>query len=278
MINIYIIFKRFHLQILFGVLVLIGLILTIQQNNYQRTKFINSANSISGGTYSAINNIESYFNLKSINKNLQEENAELRANLTTSLKRINGDYFTIDDTLYNQKYIYRVAEAVSNSYTNPNNYITLNLGENDGVIEEMGVISPKGVVGIVGAVSDNFCTVISFLHPKTEISCKLKSSGVSGFLKWSGKDIFKAVINDIPITTRIREGDSILTSGHSSVFPAGIFIGTIESSDSDLDNQMQHIVVHLNIDYSSLNKVYIVENLFKSEIEELHKKEKELDE
>lgn len=278
MINIYIILKRFHLQILFGVLILIGLILTIQQNNYQRTKFINSANSISGGTYSVINNIESYFNLKSINQNLQEENAELRAKLVTSLERINGDYFTIDDTLFSQKYIYRVAEAVSNSYTNPNNYITLNLGENDGVIEEMGVISPKGVVGIVGAVSDNFCTVISFLHPKTEISCKLKTTGVSGFLKWSGKNISKAVINDIPITTRIREGDSVLTSGHSSVFPAGIFIGTIESSESDLDNQMQHIVVNLNIDYSSLNKVYIVENLFKSEIEVLHKKEKKLDE
>ncbi len=259
-------------------LILIGLILTIQQNNYQRTKFINSANSISGGTYSVINNIEGYLNLKSINQNLQEENAELRAKLVTSLERINGDYFTIDDTLFNQKYIYRVAEAVSNSYTNPNNYITLNLGENDGVIEEMGVISPKGVVGIVGAVSDNFCTVISFLHPKTEISCKLKTTGVSGFLKWSGKNISKAVINDIPITTRIREGDSVLTSGHSSVFPAGIFIGTIESSESDLDNQMQHIVVNLNIDYSSLNKVYIVENLFKSEIEVLHKKEKKLDE
>ena len=274
----YIILKRFHLQILFGVLILIGLILTIQQNNYQRTKFINSANSISGGTYSVINNIEGYFNLKSINQNLQEENAELRAKLVTSLERINGDYFTIDDTLFSQKYIYRVAEAVSNSYTNPNNYITLNLGDNDGVIEEMGVISPKGVVGIVGAVSDNFCTVISFLHPKTEISCKLKTTGVSGFLKWSGKNISKAVINDIPITTRIREGDSVLTSGHSSVFPAGIFIGTIESSESDLDNQMQHIVVNLNIDYSSLNKVYIVENLFKSEIEILHKKEKKLDE
>lgn len=259
------------------VLILIGLILTIQQNRYQRIKFINSANSISGGTYSAINNIQDYFNLKSVNKNLQEENALLRTKVVSSLKRINGDYFTIDDKLFKQKYIYRVAEAVCNSYKNPNNYVTLNLGLNDGVIEEMGVISPKGIVGIVGAVSDNFCTVISFLHPKTEISCKLSSNGVSGFLKWSGKDISKAVINDIPITTRIKKGDSILTSGHSSVFPAGIFIGEIESSESDLGSQMQHIVVNLNIDYSSLNKVYVVENLFKYEIDELHKKEKELD-
>lgn len=259
-------------------MVLIGFILTIQQGRYQRTKFVNSANSISGGTYSVINNIENYFNLKYVNQNLQNENALLREKVITSLKRINGDYFSIDDTLFKQKYVYKVAEAVRNSYKNPNNYITLNLGLNDGIVEEMGVIAPKGIVGMVGAVSDNFCTVISFLHPKTEISCKLSSNGVSGFLKWSGKDISKAIINDIPITTRIQEGDSVLTSGHSSVFPAGIFIGTIESFESDLVNQMQHIVVNLNIDYSSLNKVYVVENLFKYEIEELYKKERRLDE
>jgi len=277
MINILAILKRFHLQILFGVLVFAGLVLTIQQNNYQRTKFINSANAISGGTYATIYHIEEYFNLREVNTELQKENAELRSQLVTSLKKVNGEYFTINDTLYNQKYIYRVGEVISNSYTKPNNYITLNLGSDDGIIEEMGVISPSGVVGIVGAVSANFSTVISFLHPKTSISCKLKSSGVSGFLMWDNQDISMAVINDIPITTQIQEGDSILTSGHSSVFPAGIFMGTIESSESDLDNQMQRVMVRLNIDYSSLNKVYVVENLFKSELNSLHNKEKELD-
>ena len=54
-------------------------------------------------------------------------------------------------------------------------------------------------------------------------------------------------------------------------------MGTIESSESDLDNQMQRVIVRLNIDYSSLNKVYVVENLFKSELNSLHNKEKELD-
>lgn len=256
----------------------IGLWLTIQQKNYQRTAFINSANSISGGAYSTVNNVQDYFHLRSVNDELQAENAELRAQLLTSLRRVNGDYFQVVDTLYQQKYIYRLADVISNNYTSANNYITLNMGSNDGVIEEMGVISPTGIVGIVGAVSDNFCTVISFLHPKTEISCKLKSNGVSGFLKWVGKDISKAVISDIPITTRVNQGDSVLTSGYSSVFPAGIYIGKIVKTEKDLENQTQRIEVDLNIDYSALNKVYVVENLFKNEIEELSKKEEELDE
>ena len=255
-----------------------GLLLTVQQKNYQRTKFINSANSISGGAYSTVNNIQDYFHLNSVNDELQAENAELRALLLTSLKRVNGDYFQVNDSLFKQKYIYRLADVISNSYNRPNNYITLNMGSNDGVIEEMGVISPTGIVGIVGGVSENFCTVISFLHPKTDISCKLNSNGVSGFLKWIGGDISKAVISDIPITTRVFEGDSVLTSGYSSVFPAGIYIRKIIKTEKELENQTQRVLVDLKIDYSALNKVYIVENLFKNELEELSIKQKELNE
>ena len=152
------------------------------------------------------------------------------------------------------------------------NYITLNMGSNDGIIEEMGVISPSGVVGMVGAVSNNYSTIISFLHPKTVISCKLKSNGVSGLLQWTGGNISKALIKDIPITTRIQQGDSVLTSGYSSVFPGGIYIGKINSFKKDLESQTQRIIVDLNIDFSSLNKVYVVENLYKTELEELNKK------
>lgn len=257
---------------------LTGVGLTVQQKNYQRTKFINSANSISGGAYSTVNNIESYFNLRSVNDELQKENAFLRSQLMHSLKRINGEYLQVNDTLFNQKYIYRVAEVISNSYSGPNNFITLNMGSDDDIIEEMGVISPLGVVGMIGAVTSNYSTVISFLHPKTVISCKLKSSNVSGLLKWTGGDITVAEIKDIPITTRVTEGDSVLTSGYSSVFPGGIYLGKIQSFEKDLDTQTQRIKVKLNIDFSSLNKVYIVENLHKTDLEELNKKKVSLGE
>ncbi len=278
MINILAILKRFHFQILFGLLLFLGVSLTIQQKNYQRTKFINSANYFSGGIYSSINNVEDYFNLRMVNNELQAENALLRSNLLSSLKKINGSYYHFHDTLYSQKYIYRIADVISNTYSKPSNYITLNMGSNDGIIEEMGVISPLGVVGMVGAVTDNYSTVISFLHPKTIISCKLKSSGVSGLLKWIGNDISKAQINDIPITTRIKKGDSVITSGYSSVFPGGVYLGEIISFERDIHSQTQKITVDLNIDYSSLNKVYVVENLYKIELDILNEKTEQLSE
>ncbi|MFT4898611.1 MAG: rod shape-determining protein MreC [Flavobacteriales bacterium] len=259
-------------------LIIIGLMITIQQKRYQRTKFINSANLISGGTYSAISNIEAYFNLISVNDELHAENALLRSQALVSLKKINGEYFQVNDNLFKQRYVYRIASVVSNTTTKVNNFFTLDLGKEDGIIEEMGVISPMGIIGIVGAVSDHYSSVISFLHPKTYISCKLKSTGVAGILKWMGGDITIAEIRDIPITTQINNGDSVLTSGYSSVFPAGIYLGKIRSYEKDLENQSQKIIVDLKIDYSSVSKVYVVENLYKSEEEELRQKEIQLSE
>lgn len=160
MINIFEFLKRFQVQLLFALLFILGLYITSVQKNYQRIKLLNSANSVTGGAFSVVSNISDYINLKSKNQVLALENAKLRAQIPSALRKVNGDYFTISDSLYKQKFIYRVSNVVSNNYTSPSNIITLDLGREDGVIEEMGVIAPTGVVGIVGAVTEHYCSVI----------------------------------------------------------------------------------------------------------------------
>lgn len=271
MINLLAIIKRFRVQLLFMLLMVIGFIFTLQSNSYPKTSFINSANAITGGTYSVVADIDSYFSLQSENEELAKENAYLRSMMKSSLTNVNGDYVQISDSLYRQKYVYRVAEVVSNTVNFRDNYITLDLGSNDGITEEMGVISPRGVVGVVRDVSPNFCTVVSFLHTNLSISCKIKPNGNHGYLKWTGKNITEAEIVDILVTTEVNEGDSVVSSGRSSLFPEGIFLGKIINVEEDLENQMQRIKVKLDITFNALNKVYIIQNLFKEEIKELQK-------
>lgn len=278
MINLFAILKRFYVQILYILLMVLGFTITIQQKNYQNAKFVNSANAISGGTYSAFTDMGSYFGLKSKIEELALENAELRSQLPTSLKRVNGEYVQINDSLYHQKYIYRVADVISNTLHKRNNYITLDLGEKDGIMEEMGVISSKGVVGVVRAVSPNFSTVLSFLHPSSSVSCKIKSTGVTGHLKWTQGSSEEAEISDVLITTKVNTGDTVVTSGLSSLFPEGLFLGVITDVKDGAENQSQNILVKLNIEFNKLNKVYVVENLFKKEILDLENKQSEFDE
>jgi rod shape-determining protein MreC len=275
--NLIAIIQRFHVQFLFIGLMVIGLIITIQQKNYQKVAFINSANSISGGLRSKLSNVTSYFNLKQLNESLAIENARLRGLVPSSLEKINGDYIQVDDTLYHQKYIYRVADVIGNTVTRRNNYITINLGEKDGISEGMGVISSDGIVGMIKAVSENYATVLSFLHPNSSVSCKMKSSGIYGHLQWTSDRIDEAYINGVLITTKVNDGDSVITSGLSSLFPEGLYLGKIRSIKNNLETQSQQIKVKLNIQFNSLRKVYVVENLFSKEISELQNAQEKLD-
>ncbi len=275
--NLIAIIQRFHVQFLFIGLMVIGLIITIQQKNYQKVAFINSANSISGGLRSKLSNVTSYFNLKQENESLAIENARLRGLVPSSLEKINGDYIQVDDTLYHQKYIYRVADVIGNTVTRRNNYITINLGEKDGISEGMGVISSDGIVGMIKAVSENYATVLSFLHPNSSVSCKMKSNGILGHLQWTSDRIDEAYINGVLITTKVNDGDSVITSGLSSLFPEGLYLGKIRSIKNNLETQSQQIKVKLNIQFNSLRKVYVVENLFSKEISELQNAQEKLD-
>jgi len=256
---------------------IIGLVLTIKQKNYQKVAFVNSANSISGETFSMVSGMTSYFNLKNVNQLLAIENARLRGLIPSSLEKINDDYIQIQDTLYHQKYIYRVANVIGNTVTRQSNYITINLGTKDGIEEEMGVISSDGVVGIVKSVSENYATVLSFLHPNSSISCKMKSSGIYGHLQWTKNKIDEAYINGVLITTKVNDGDSVVTSGLSSLFPEGLYLGEISSIENNLETQSKKITVKLNIQFNSLRKVYVVENLYKKEILELQNAQEKLD-
>lgn len=271
MINLLAILKRFRVQLLFLALMVIGFVFTVQSNSYPKTSFVNSANALTGGAFSMVADIDSYFSLKEVNNELAKENAHLRSKMKSSLTKVNGDYVQISDTLYRQKYIYRVADVVSNTVNFRDNYITLNLGSNDGVTKEMGVISSRGVVGIVRDVSPNFCSVVSFLHSKVSISCKIKPNGNYGHLKWDGKSMNEAVIGDILVTTKVAEGDSVVSSGLSSLFPEGLYLGEIIKVEEDLENQTQRINVALDIEFNALDKVYIIQNLFKEEIKKLQK-------
>ncbi len=275
--NLLTVLQRFHVQLLFVVLMVIGLLITIHQKNYQRVAFVNSANTISGGTISTFSDISYYFSLKEVNDVITRENALLRSQSPNSLRKINGDYVQIDDTLYRQKYIYKVASVIGNTVTRRNNYITIDLGEKDGVSPEMGVISSKGVVGVVKSVSENYATVLSFLHPNSSVSCKMNSNGIYGSLQWTKDKIDEAFIKGVLVTTKVNDGDSILTSGLSSLFPQGLHLGNIISVKEDAETQSQIIKVKLNIQFNSLRKVYVVENLFKKEIVELQQNQNKLD-
>ncbi|TBN02713.1 rod shape-determining protein MreC [Hyunsoonleella flava] len=250
--------------LLFVLLFGIALIFTIQSHSYHKSKFVNSANFLSGGVYNSVNNVSSYFNLKTQNELLAAENKRLNELLFNT--KIDTNAIVLDSTS-GLNYKYTTANVIRNSYNLSDNFLLINKGINDSIHQDFGVISSLGLVGIIDNVSNNYATVISILNSKSSISVKLKKSGHIGSLTWNGNSPNIIQLTDVEKIAPVSEGDTIVTSGQSSIFPKNIPVGTVINLKLDATENFYEIDVKLFNDMTNLEHVYIIENTEKQEIE-----------
>ncbi|MCC1483985.1 rod shape-determining protein MreC [Winogradskyella immobilis] len=253
--------------LLFLLLFGIALSLTIQSHSYHRSKFINSANSITGGVYGAFSGIDQYFSLKSQNALLLEENNKLRSQIFNYSNET--DSILIDSSFSKQKFRSIPAKVYSNSYSRPKNYLTLNKGKRDSIKQDFGVITSKGIVGIIDNTSNGYSTVLSILNENSAINAQLKSSNQIGSLRWNTISPYIVQLEDISKFANIAIGDTIITGGQSSIFPKGIGIGTIASFEENTNGDTYNIEVKLFNDMTNIGHVFIIENLDIEEIKTL---------
>ena len=260
------------LFILFLLLEVIAIIFTIQSHSFHKSKFVNSANFVSGGIYSKINNFKEFLLLKKENQRLSEENVYLKNLLNLEDKNfIDKDLMVMDTLNYKQKYHYTGAKVINNNYRKNNNYLTINKGTNSGLEPDLGVINSKGIVGITKSVSANYATVLSILNVNSRINAKLLNSDHYGSLSWDNNDYNVVQLLDIPIQAAVYVGDTIVTGGRSTIFPEGIPIGTVKEFKT-LNNNYDYINVSLFNDMSSIGYVEVIKNFDKLEIKTLEEK------
>lgn len=241
----------------------IGVMLIVQFNNYQNAKMFTSANSVAGNLYAAITDVSSYFALKSENARLLQYNKELNEQVETlkaQLAQQNDSAMVAALPHKANGFFYNCATVVNNSLNAVNNYITIDKGTADGVEAEMGVFCNEGVVGIVYTASEHFSVVIPLLNGKSSISCRVKGSDSFCTLQWNGGDTRRSYLVDLPRYTQFDIGDTVVTSGFSSIFPGDIPVGIIENTEDSDDGMFAQAQVKLFTDFATLRKVYIVGN------------------
>lgn len=250
--------------LLFLLLLGISLTLSIQSHSYHRSRAVTSANAVTGYVYEQINSVEEYLSLKSQNEALASENAQLKKLLFNTQDTANMPPIDIPDAMGNYKVIQ--SKVVKNSYNVHENYLTINSGRNQGVKEDMGVVSSLGVVGFIEKTSANYSTVISILNLKFRLDAKIKKNNHFGTLTWNGKNTGFAQLIDVPRLATVKKGDTIVTGAESRIFPENIPIGTIEKVYVDKKTNYYTLDVRLFNDMTSLGHVYIIENKDRDEI------------
>lgn len=266
---------------LFILLEIVSFVLIYRNNAYQRSIIFSSGNLVTGHIASVAGAVTSYLNLRQTNRELLDRNGNLELEvlrLQQELAAMRGDStafrgYAPDST---ETFAYRslTAQVVNNSVSRLANYLVIDKGRNDGVAPDMGVVSQNGVVGVVAAVSDHFAVVISLLNPKFRLSCKVMGNNSFGSMAWDGRDIGFANLEELPRHVEFQQGDTIVTSGYSAIFPAGIVVGTVESHEKQHDDNFYSVRVKLSTDFSSLAYVRVISNYRQDEQHNLEKEAK----
>lgn len=263
----------------------IALFMLFNYNRYQHAIYSSVAGEITGKVSKQYNNIEYYFQLKKTNDSLVKANASLYNKLkedyemADTVSRLAIDTIKIDTVLHRRKYLYLPAKVVGNSVSQPNNYLTLHRGSQQGVSADLGVTDiNNAVIGTVIDVSENYSVVMSLLHRQSNISAKLKKSGETGSIVWDGLQPNVVILKDISKDVKVTKGDTVITSGFSDKFPFGLLIGTVIDAVNDKASGSYVIKVKTAANFYSLQYANIINNLQKEEAQQLLKSVKKTNE
>jgi len=256
--------------IFFIILEIVCFSLIVKNNQKQKEIYDSNQQRFTGSFYNNWDKMTHWWGMSSVADSLAAENAQLRAELR------NAQFLStiLKDSAYNeaskQRYTFIQARIVSNSVKKNNNNLRLNRGTDHGIGPHMGVIAAGGrggVVGITTATSPSHTRVMSILNRNSRISVEIKSNREFGSLLWKGNNYQTMALEDIPKDVVLSRGDTIQTSGFSSMFPQGVIVGTIDTSWVESGSNVHTINVKLINDLRKNRYVYVVNDLLKEDIE-----------
>nr|WP_270878457.1 rod shape-determining protein MreC [Paenibacillus aestuarii] len=164
-------------------------------------------------------------------------------------------------------YKYRIAEVVTIDPDPYNSTVTINLGDADGIKENMAVMTVDGLVGRVSKVF-GFHSNVQLLTEINDTDTNSKAIAVTvkgnesepfGMIESYDSKTGELVMNKVEQADSLKVGDTIITSGLGQVFPKGIEVGTISSIGPGEFGITYKVMVKPKATFSHIREVFVVE-------------------
>lgn len=177
---------------------------------------------------------------------LERENRILRQLLNYTR---NNPQFTYETTTI-------VGRSVGFDPTNLLYFVYVDVGTRDGVAENMPVITDRGLVGRVTAVSPNLAQVLMLIDPASSVNVVIQNSRVTGVVR--GHIDGTLAMERIPPNEEVNPGDIVLTSGLGGNFPDKLVIGQVTEVIQRDQDMFQIARVRPTVDFGKLETMLII--------------------
>lgn len=260
--------QKISVRILILVIILVTLnIFKLEIKNifyYVSSPVMNTFRESGSGIYNFFQSSFNFNGLKEENNNLKEENQKLLSEVS-SLQFYLRESGSIQKALENVKDSnLRILSSHIIGLDTANDYMLINKGANDGVLENMPVISSQKVVfGKVIKVYENFSQVMLISNKSSVLDAKIQHDDpekllVHGVVK--GKSNLSVYLDLVSPDSEIKEGDVLVTSGLEGTLPSGLIIGKITSVTKDDLKPFQTAQVQTLFDAKSIDSVFVITN------------------
>lgn len=137
--------------------------------------------------------------------------------------------------------------------------VAIDVGEGDGVLEDMPVVSREGLVGRVSHIAGRYAEVMLVADARSSVSVKVAGKGVTGAMEGTGTgNDYTARLLFLHKAQPLEVNDTLVTSGHDKIFPAGIEVGYILSLDERQRDVYYEVEVAPAVNFSTLEEVMVV--------------------
>jgi rod shape-determining protein MreC len=132
------------------------------------------------------------------------------------------------------------AQVIGTSGSERSHVLYLDKGSADGLRAEQPVITPDGVVGKIRDVYPHSAQLLLISDTTSGAGVILADTRIRGILR--GTDTGQVEINNLTADSRIKPGETVVTSGGDMVFPRGLPVGVIESIEPDPLHQPYSVI------------------------------------
>lgn len=194
------------------------------------------------------------------NKRLRDELEELRREIARleEFERQNVALRLALDLPANTPHPVVFAEVIARPLNNWWGALTINKGRRHGVQPQMGVVAPGGAVGHVRTTSSFSSEVILLIDPRSAVGGIVQRTGEAVLVEGLGFPGTQLRLRPLTTTVDIRQGDVIVTSGLSSLFPKGIPIGVVDQVEIGPFGLSVDVLVRPYVDFGSLEIVSVL--------------------
>lgn len=232
-------------------------------------------NPVQGGVYKVNNSIKQFLSfiinfsdVKNENNELTKKNSELE-NKLVEYNSLKNENIALRKELKFKKekseYSYIGCDIIGKTGDGILDQFVINKGSNDGIKKRMVALTADGLVGQVSYVQKDWSIVQSLADENISVGAEpqevkqkddVSSQGiVKGYRDKSNSLLAK--IYYLPVDSKIKKGDVILTSGIDNSYPRGIRIGSVTKVELDKGKVMKNAIIKPYVNFDKIQELLI---------------------